>query len=666
MLCPRFVYWLILFLCLLTLSTKAHTEGNLYSRREIPAVQTKTPPVIDGLLEDAAWKTAPRAEKFFDPKRDEPVADQTVAYLLYDNLYIYVAFDCKDSEPEKIVARETIRDSYFGAGSGDDSVQVIFDPFLSYRWDDFAVFVVNPLGTRSSRITGGHATKVEWKGDWGAAARRTPEGWTAEMRIPWAILQYPANGKPITIGINFWRYQARTKLSSVWSNVGPLQHNELAGLWRGVVVPSGAFKPTLSALPYLLTGLEQDRPSLHTGVDMRFPLSPSITMVGSVNPDFATIEGAVEGIQFSRSERFVPERRPFFLEGWDYFDVGGWSSFGRLFYSNRIGTFDTGIKIFGKPTAEDSIGVLGTLDAGRRRDFVGRYERQLSPASSVGIFLSQRSAADDNNTVGVLTQDARWGKVGLSSQWGISSGQDSGGAAKLVSLRFNDKHLFASLRYQDVAPHFRDANGLIPFTDYRGFRGSAHWYADWQKGFWRRFSASIYPEYDWHTNGKPFRRGAGCNLSLTTWSDWSISADMQYQRFDAQTDRTYGLAIRQGVSNRFRQWGISLSTGKVADRPYTYLGPEFNIRLFHKMDIGYSGAIQNLNGTTQQHILTATYEISPSRSVGGRIVVQNADTNWYLSFRDSGEKGIEMFFIFGDPNASRFVERAALKFVFAM
>jgi hypothetical protein len=126
------------------------------------------------------------------------------------------------------------------------------------------------------------------------------------------------------------------------------------------------------------------------------------------------------------------------------------------------------------------------------------------------------------------------------------------------------------------------------------------------------------------------------------------------------------LAIRQGVSNRFRQWGISLSTGKVADRPYTYLGPEFNIRLFHKMDIGYSGAIQNLNGTTQQHILTATYEISPSRSVGGRIVVQNADTNWYLSFRDSGEKGIEMFFIFGDPNASRFVERAALKFVFAM
>lgn len=667
MLRPLFVCWSILILCLLPgISARARTEGNLYSKRKIPAVKTKTPPIIDGDLGEDAWKTAPRAEQFFDPKRDQLVPDQTTAYLLYDDLYIYVAFYCKDSEPDKLVARETIRDSYFHSGNGDDSVQVVLDPFLSYRWDDFAVFVVNPLGTRSSRITGGHAGKAEWSGDWDAATKRVLDGWTAEIRIPWAILNYPTNGKPITMGVNFWRYQARTKLSSVWSNVGPLRMNELSGLWTGVEVPASAFKPTLSLLPYLLTGLDRYVPSLHKGLDARYTLTPSVTIVGAINPDFATIEGAVEGIQFSRSERFVPERRPFFLEGRDYFDVGGWSSFGRLFYSNRIPAFDVGIKVFGKPTTEDSVGVLGTLDMGKRTDFVGRYDRNLSPTSSVGVFLSQRSAVDDNNTVGVFLQEARWGKMRASSQWGFSSGRNSGGAAKLVNFGFSDKHFFASLRYQDVAPLFRDANGLIPFTDYRGFRGFVYWYADWHRGFWRSFSASIYPEYDWHTNGKPFRRGVGCDISLTTWSDWSVSADVQYQKFDAQTDMTYSFAIRQGVSNRFRQWGLGFSTGKVANRPYTYIGPDFNIRLFHKMDLGYSGAVQNLNGSTQQHILTATYEISPSQSVGGRVVVQNADTNWYLSFRKSGEKGTEMFFILGDPNASRFAERAAIKFVFAM
>ena len=76
--------------------------------------------------------------------------------------------------------------------------------------------------------------------------------------------------------------------------------------------------------------------------------------------------------------------------------------------------------------------------------------------------------------------------------------------------------------------------------------------------------------------------------------------------------------------------------------------------------------VQDFAGRTQQHIVTASYELSPTRSFGGRIVVENADTNWYLSYRSSGARGTEMYFLIGDPNAQRSADKAAIKFVFAL
>jgi hypothetical protein len=109
-----------------------------------------------------------------------------------------------------------------------------------------------------------------------------------------------------------------------------------------------------------------------------------------------------------------------------------------------------------------------------------------------------------------------------------------------------------------------------------------------------------------------------------------------------------------------------MTTGQQGNRPYSFVGPEFSVRVLGKLDIAYGGAVVNLDGRAQQHVLTTSYELSPTRAIGGRVVVQDADTNWYLSFRNSGALGTETFFILGDPNARRFTEFAAVKFVFAI
>ena len=83
------------------------------TKREIPAVATTTPPNIDGDLLDPAWASAPKATGFLDAVSGSPADDQTTVSILYDEKYIYIAFDCKDTHPEAITARDTVRDTKF-------------------------------------------------------------------------------------------------------------------------------------------------------------------------------------------------------------------------------------------------------------------------------------------------------------------------------------------------------------------------------------------------------------------------------------------------------------------------------------------------------------------------------------------------------------------------
>src|SRR2546430_1131755 len=82
-----------------------------YVKRPLAAIKAASPPTIDGDLSDAAWKTAAKAETFTDRQNGTVVADQTVAWLTYDKAYLYVAFLCKESQPDQITARETMQDS---------------------------------------------------------------------------------------------------------------------------------------------------------------------------------------------------------------------------------------------------------------------------------------------------------------------------------------------------------------------------------------------------------------------------------------------------------------------------------------------------------------------------------------------------------------------------
>lgn len=623
------------------------------------------PPVLDGDLSDSIWLQAAKASVFYDPQTGKPAPDQTEAYLAYDKENIYVAFYCHDSQPDSIVARETVRNAEL---MNDDSVQLELDPFLTYKYNDNNMFAVNARGTQNTHLGGGRAGKLEWQGDWKVATKRVTDGWTAEMQIPWSILSYPRNKGVMTMGVNFRRRQQRTQISSMWSDLGPQFFNDREGLWKGVEAPNQTWKPRLSMLPYLMPSgyATGGNSQVRVGVDARYQPTPELVGVATINPDFASVEGAVEGVYFSRSERYVPDRRPFFLEGADFFQLGEGYQIGRLFDSAHIQAMDTGLKLYGKMNAQTTVGVLGTIGLNREANFVAQVRREFGPTSNARLMLMQRGAPGEDNTVLALAQQWRRGKFSTDGQLVQTFGQGAGGLGWTTAANLEDKNLFGTLRYLHVPGNFQDRLGLIPFNDYHGFSSYWDWGGQWRKGFFRNFELGFNPLWDWHLDGRPFRRRASLFASIETRSDYRFNLNLDGGKFDNDTDFTVGIGIFGGVTNRFRQWGLEFTTGRQAGRPYTSFGPSFKLRLFRRLDLLLSSYVQNFDGIEQQHILTFNYELSPYRSWGGRIVVQNGNVNPYLSYRASGRAGTDFYFIIGDPNATRFVKRVMVKLVFAI
>ena len=296
----------------------------------------------------AVWISA--VDMFFD----KLAPDQTVVYLLYDDENIYVAFRCYDSQPNKVIARETKRDVSLW---NDDHVSFWIDPFHAHQSQYRSSFKVNAVGTQSSRIAGGRASKTEWKGDWKAAASRTHDGWTGEMAIPFAILSHPSIDGPVTMGINFARRQQRTEIYSFWSNIGPQYHTEKDGHLVGTTFPKRRAQRRLAVMTYAFGGVESDDDTtFRAGLNAKYPITSEMTVVASINPDFSNVAQDVESIDFSYREQYYPDQRPFFQEGGDVIQSESWG-----FYSRRIPQFDLGLKTYGK-IGRMTIGALDCID----------------------------------------------------------------------------------------------------------------------------------------------------------------------------------------------------------------------------------------------------------------------------------------------------------------
>lgn len=629
------------------------------SRRRLTAVRVSSPPAIDGDISDACWKGIAGAAGFTDSVLGTPVDDQTEVWIGYDRDCIYVAFHCRDAQPASIVARETRRGSAF---VGEDEMRVRIDPFHSQRTDTESILSINPLGTQNATIAGGRAAKQEWEGVWHSAARIVADGWTGEFAIPWRILARPSGGpQRRNLGLNFVRYQARTQIKSFWSNLGPQARQELTGTWDGVEPPPVQRQNPLSVLAYGLGGYENRQAIGRIGADARYQFDTQMTAVASVNPDFSNVEGAVTGIDFSYAEKLAAERRPFFLEGADFYWTHG--SGYRAFQSVRIPQFDLGGKFFGRVARGLDVGALTTNSFGRRSDTVLTLRGSPSAFDSIGAQVVNRSEPGGNNTVALTSGEFRrgdWeGALAYSRSFDGTGRGDSGRAM----LTWTGKTWWAAVGRTWVSRLFTARDGYVPFTDVQGRGATVGYSGDYRTGPLTDFSVFLDSYHQTHYDGAIFQRGMSTGVYASLRNQIGLTARFADGRFEQNHDRIYTLSANYPTLDKFRNGALSYRWGRQDGFDYGALSASLNWRFRDRLSVSATTEVVRLEATASQNILSASYDLSRRETVGGRLIATEGGLSWYLSFRHSGYTGAEYYVILGDPNTPRFSERLVVKFV---
>ena len=364
---------------------------------------------LDGRLDEQDWALADSITAF---RQKEPVeggdpTERTVVRLLSTPAGLAVGWWCYDRHPDGIVRTQLRRDAELRS---DDYVSLMIDG-LSDRRSAF-YFRTNSNGALwDGEHVNSETGNEEWDGVWDARTRITAEGWTAEMLIPWATLRYRRDVG--TMGMNFRRFLPRTNeelLWRAWRRTEGFRFLEREGTVTGFrELPRRAiaeFRPfvLVEANPaeraFAADGTESvvapARSHGNVGLDVKIPVTGTLTADITVLPDFAQAEVDRQIVNLTRFPLFFPERRTFFTEG------AGIFSFGReeqtqMFYSRRIGlgrdgtpvTIPLGARMQGR-VGRYQIGLLavGTGEGEDGRDFVGRVRRDVLGRGYVGAMAS--------------------------------------------------------------------------------------------------------------------------------------------------------------------------------------------------------------------------------------------------------------------------------------
>jgi hypothetical protein len=332
---------------------------------EPPAVQALEVPEagavrLDGELTEASWRLAEPITEFVQREPDEGRAPsfRTEARVLYDATGLYIGVRAFDPEPSKIVGILTRRDEW----SPSDWIRVVVDSYFDRR--TAYEFAVNPAGVKQDKYWfSDQNSDQSWDAVWDVVVATDAEGWKAEFRIPFSQLRFdPRRGS--RFGLAVVRQVGRLNETSTWP-VLPRGANGYVSSFGDLTGLSFTRSSTsLELVPYTVgqvrtqpveTGnplVNGTDPGASVGLDLKYALSPALTISGTINPDFGQVEADPAEVNLSAFETFFAERRPFFIEGAGIFrfdmDCNDGSCTG-LFYSRRIGRSPQG-----KPDAPDA------------------------------------------------------------------------------------------------------------------------------------------------------------------------------------------------------------------------------------------------------------------------------------------------------------------------
>jgi hypothetical protein len=319
--------------CCMLLASTAFCQT---AKKQLPAKRITTPIKIDGVLDDAAWKDVPKADKFIESRpvslRTESPDNASEVYVVYDNEGIYVGGyyheKTKDSITSELIGRDGFGNNDFGG--------IILDTYQD-KLNGFEYFVT-PLGEQMDSKVSPNNEDFSWNAVWQSASKINSDGWSFEMFIPFSAIRF-GKKKVQDWGMNIMRRRKKTGQDLFWQ---PVDQNVNGFLTQeGSLTGLENIKPPmrLQLSPYFSayknhdgTAKEnKDKTTVNGGMDVKYGINQAFTLDMTLIPDFGQVQSDNRVLNLTPFEQRFSENRAFFTEGTELFNKGN------LFYSRRIG-----------------------------------------------------------------------------------------------------------------------------------------------------------------------------------------------------------------------------------------------------------------------------------------------------------------------------------------
>ena len=507
----------------------APAAGILTGRPRLIAERTNQPPDIDGTLDDQIWRGATRVSDFvqFSPSEGAVPTEETEVFVAFDSNFLYIGMYAHYSDPGIIRANRADRDR---ASFNDDTISVYFDPFLDQQ--RAFVFTLNGYGVQGDSLLGGgnfrgsYTTLPSGDRSWDAlfdsAGTLVSDGWVAEVAIPFKSLRYPA-----TDGMHRWGLQISRSIRNknetvVWAPVS----RDVAGFLPQMGLLEGlnglSTSRNLEMLPTVTAiqagSLDRSTGGFATtsqpegGLNLKYGVTPNLTLDFTYNPDFSQIESDRPQIEVNqRFPLFFSELRPFFLEGQEIFDIRGPVNF---IHTRTIVDPRHGAKLTGK-VGKTTLGVLvandegpGKVDDRADRSFgrsantvLGRVRYDLYSQSYVGAIFTDRGFLGSSSRLAGVDSRFQIGPrssvdfAALTTQNRDLDGNETTGPMFDGGYRFSGRNLSYRTSFYSIAPEFDTAVGFIRRRDIKRVRGDMgyRWWPD-------NWLINWGPEFDYSRN----------------------------------------------------------------------------------------------------------------------------------------------------------------------
>ena len=589
----------VVALALLAPTLTSANERRAAATVDAVAVPAHSPIVLDGKFNEEIWQQAPPVVDFLqrDPDEGRDPSQRTEARIAYDEGALYVAVRAFDTDPNNIRGILTRRDQR----SPSDWIRIVVDSYYDKR--SAYEFGVNPVGVKTDRYYFNDGQSDDsWDAVWEVQVEKDAEGWRAEFRIPFSQLRFNnTSGGPV--GFSIIREVGRLAETSTWpllsrnANGFVSQFGELRGLKM-----SGAPK-RFELMPYSLGKVdtrqvdvsdplnESPDPGGTLGLDLKYAVTPGLTLTATANPDFGQVEADPAVVNLDAFETFFPERRPFFVEGSGTFrfnmDCNDGNCTG-MFYSRRIGRAPQGSAIttedeYSKqPDAATIIGAakltgraagfsIGALTAVTARedaeiaaaDEIGFRSQTVEPLTGYTVLRARKEYQNQSSlgfmttatnrqldpAVGFLADSAYAG--GLDYDWRLSpkysvtgyvaGSHISGNTVAIRRLQENNVHSFQrpDADYLGVDPDATTLQGHAGSVSFGKIAGESTRFSTYvgyktpgfdtnDLGFMRRADEKNQSNWFQWRNFKPGKYVRTRNFNINQYAGWNFGGDRTY------------------------------------------------------------------------------------------------------------------------------------------